>query len=335
MIFVSGNNTNDQVVIHAGWLSGLRQKIYAGHACKNQPAEKSDGAARIENEKKDAEKKKAEADYNAYMKAGNDAMALKKYDVAIAQYELALKVVPGDPTATAKLAEAKKAKEDAANADAAQKAYSAKLEQAKTAYTAKKLEEALAFYKEASALMPNEAFPKQQIALIESEIAKQKESAEQFNKLVAEGDVAMTSKLYDDAITKYTAALAIKADPAVQAKLDQAKKLKSEKESADAKQKELEAKYAGLIKEADAAFGSQNYTVAKQKYTEALAVKAGDSYATSQIAKIDEIVKKQQLDADAAKKLEADYQKLMSEGETFFTQKIIHLQSKNMKQRFS
>jgi epidermal growth factor receptor substrate 15 len=276
---------------------------------------------RIENEKKEAEKKKAEADYNAYMKAGNDAMALKKYDVAIAQYELALKVVPGDATATAKLAEAKKAKEDAEKANAAQQAYSAKLEQAKTAYTAKKLEEALALYKEASAMMPNEAFPKQQIALIESELAKQKESAEQFNKLVAEGDVAMTSKLYDDAITKYTAALAIKADPAVQAKLDQAKKLKLEKEQADAKQKELEAKYAALIKEADAAFGSQNYTVAKQKYTEALAVKAGDSYATSQIAKIDEIVKKQQADADAAKKLEADYQKLMSEGETFFTQK--------------
>lgn len=276
---------------------------------------------RIENEKKEAEKKKAEADFNAYMKAGNDAMTATKYDQAIAQYELALKIIPNEPTAVAKLEEAKKKKAELEKANADQKAYSDKLAAAKVAYDGKKLEEALALYKEASALRPTEAFPKERIVAIEAEIAKQKEQAEQFNKLVAEGDAAVGSKLYDDAITKYTAALAIKADPAVQTKLDNAKKLKLEKEQGEAKAKELEAKYAALMKEADVAFNAQNYTLAKTKYTEALAVKPADPTATAQLAKIDEILKKQQADADAAKKLEADYQKLMGEGEALFTQK--------------
>ncbi|MBK8928069.1 MAG: hypothetical protein IPM74_19765 [Crocinitomicaceae bacterium] len=48
------------------------------------------------------------------------------------------------------------------------------------------------------------------------------------------------------------------------------------------------------MKEADAAFNTQNYTVARQKYTEALGVKQGDPTATAQIAKIDEILKKTQ-----------------------------------------
>ncbi|MBI3133694.1 MAG: tetratricopeptide repeat protein [Bacteroidetes bacterium] len=276
---------------------------------------------RLENEKKEAEKKKAEADFNAYMKAGNDAMTATKYDVAISQYEFALKIIPNEPTAVAKLEEAKKKKAELEKANADQKAYSDKLAAAKLAYDSKKLEEALTLYKEASTLKPAEAFPKERILAIEAEIAKQKEQVEQFNKLVAEGDAAVGSKLYDDAITKYTAALAIKADPAVQTKLDNAKKLKLEKEQGEAKAKELEAKYTALMKEADVAFNAQNYTLAKTKYTEALAVKAGDPTATAQLAKIDEILKKKQEELDAANKKEADYKKLMAEGETLFTQK--------------
>ena len=278
-------------------------------------------AQKLENEKKEAEKKKAEADYNAYMKAGNDAMIAVKYDVAIAQYDLALKIVPNDPAALAKLEEAKKKKAEAEKAGADQKAFSDKMAAAKIAYDAKKLEEALVLYKEAAALKPAEALPKERIITIEAEIAKQKEQAENFTKLVAEGDVAVGSKLYDDAITKYTAALAIKVDPAVQTKLDNAKKLKLEKEQGDAKTKELEAKYTALMKEADVAFNAQNYPLAKTKYQEALGVKAADPTATAQLAKIDEILKKKQDELDAANKKEAEYKKLMAEGETLFTQK--------------
>lgn len=277
---------------------------------------------RLENEKKEAEKQKQQADYNAYMKAGNDAMTALKYDVAITQYELALKTIPGDATAQTKLDEAKKLKADKEQADAKQKEFATKMEQAKIAYTEKRLEDALKLYKEANALMPNEALPKERIATIETELAKQKESEENYKKFMNEGETALTAKLYDDAIAKFTSALGVKPnDPTAQSKLDQAKKLKLEKEQADAKQKELEAKYTGLMKEADAAFNSQNYELAKTKYTEALTVKPADPTATAQLAKIDEIIKKKQEEQDAAQKKEADYQKAMKDGEALFTQK--------------
>ncbi|MBK8928052.1 MAG: hypothetical protein IPM74_19665 [Crocinitomicaceae bacterium] len=50
-------------------------------------------------------------------------------------------------------------------------------------------------YKECLAIKPTDTYVQGQIALIEQELNKQKEQADQFNKLVAEGDVAMNSKI--------------------------------------------------------------------------------------------------------------------------------------------
>lgn len=277
---------------------------------------------RIENEKKEAEAKKKEADYQAYMKAGDNAMTTNKYDVAISQYELALQTKPGDPTAQSKLDDAKKKKAEAEEGAAKQKEFAQKMEQAKAAYTAKKLEEALALYKEASALMPNEALPKERIAAIEAELKAQKDKEANYQKYMNEGQTAMDANLYADAITKYTAALTEKpGDPAAQAKLDEAKKKKLEQEQADLKAKEQQAKYDALIKEADNAFNAKNYDLAKTKYNEALTVKPADPHATAKLKEIEEILLKQKQEADAAQKKEEEYKKLMAEGETQFNQK--------------
>ena len=279
-------------------------------------------AQRQEDLKKQQEKEKLTADFNAYIKAGDAAMTQQNYTTAITQYEAALKLIPADPGATAKLEAAKKALADKQNADAAQKAYSEKIAAAKVAYTAQKYEEALALYKEALVLRPADSYATSQIALIEAELKKQKETEAQFNKLVAEGDAAMTSSLYDDAITKYTAALAIRpADAAVTAKLNEAKKKKAEKEQADLQAKEKEAKYTKLIAEADAAFNAQTYDVAKAKYTEALTVKQGEAHPTARLAEIDAILKKKQEELDKANQLEANYKKAMTEGDAAFAAK--------------
>jgi epidermal growth factor receptor substrate 15 len=277
---------------------------------------------RQENIKKEQEKAKLTADFNAYVKAGDAAMTQSNYTTAITQYELALKLIPGDPGVTAKLEDAKKKLAEKENADATQKAYSAKVEAAKIAYTAKKYEEALALYKEALVIKPGDQFATSQITIIEAEIKKLKEGEAKFNTLVTQGDAAMTSQLYDDAIAKYTEALTLKPnDPAVTAKLADAKKKKLEKEQADALAKEKEAKYNKLLAEANTAFDSKQYDVALAKYKEALTVKPGEPVPTNRIAEIEELKKKQQADIDAANKLEADYKKFMGEGDVAFTAK--------------
>jgi tetratricopeptide (TPR) repeat protein len=275
---------------------------------------------RLEEEKKKAEEQKRQADYQAYIKAGDAAMTTQKYDVAITQYDLALKLIPGDPTATAKLEEAKKKKAELEDSAAKLKLYNEKVAAAKAAYTAKNLEQALALYKEAQTLMPNETLPPTEIKKIEAELLAQKNKEANYTKLMAEGQTAMDGKLYDDAIAKYTAALVEKpGDPTATTKLAEAKKLKTEKDLADAKAKESQAKYDALMKEADAAFASKNYTLAKTKYTEALVVKPGEAIPTAKIKEIDEILKKQQDEADAAKAKEEEYKKLMLDGQTALT----------------
>lgn len=277
---------------------------------------------RIENEKKEEAEKKKQADFLAYVKAGDVAMTTQKYDVAISQYELALQLIPGDPDVTAKLEDAKKKKADLAESAEKQKAFAAKMEAAKAAYTAKNLEQALVLYKEASAIMPDEALPKERITAIQNELDAQKAKEAKYNQLMAEGQTALDAKLYDDAITKYTAALVEKpGDPTATAKLADAKKLKLEKDQADAKAKETQAKYDLLIKDADIAFNSGNYEVAKAKYKEALLVKPGEAHPTQRLTEIDEILRKKQEELDAANQKEKDYQKLMSEGEALFVQK--------------
>ena len=275
-----------------------------------------------ENLKKEQEDAAKTANYNEYIKAGDAAMTSTKYDVAITQYEAALGVIPGDPIATQKLAEAKKKQAEKQKADGDQAAYSAKIEAAKIAYTAKKLEESLVLYKEALVLKPNDTYATSQILLIETEIKKQKDAADKFNALVAQGDAAMTTKLFDDAIAKYKEALVLKpGDVAVTAKLADAQKQKLAKEQADLASKENEAKYLKLIQEADAAFNTSSYDVAKTKYTEALVIKPGEAYPTGKLKEIEAALLKKQQDLDAANKKEADYKRIMGEGQALFTQK--------------
>src|SRR5690606_24974363 len=59
----------------------------------------------------------------------------------------------------------------------------------------------------------------------------------------------------------------------------------------------------------------------KSKYQEALGVKPNESHPAGQIVKIDEILKKQQADEEAAKKLEEDYKKLIADADAAFNAK--------------
>ena len=277
---------------------------------------------RQENLKKEKEEAIRTADFNAYMKAGNDAMTATKYDVAITQYEQALLLKPTDPTAIAQLALAKQKFAEKQKADGDQAAYSQKIEAGKVAFTAKKYPEALALYKEALALRPNDAFAISQITMIEAEIKKQNEAAEKFNTLVTQGDQALTTKMYDDAIAKYNEALVLKpGDPVVTAKLADAKKQKIDKEQTDLAAKDKEAKYLKLIQEADAAFDTKSFDVAKTKYNEALNVKPGEAHPTQRLKDIEAAILKKQQELDAANKVETDYKNAMAAGQTLFTQK--------------
>jgi len=273
-------------------------------------------------EQEAAEKEKMEADFNAYVAAGDAAMKQQDYEKAIGQYELALGIKPDDQPTKDKIQDAKiKLEEQRAN-EQANKEFSDKMSAAKQAYKEDKLEEALGLYKEASGIKPEEQLPKDLIKEIEAKIAERKQSQEAFNKLVKEGDNAMSSEDYGEAMTKYEQALDLVDDLEVQHKWDEAKKKKDEMAKELAAEEEKRQKYEDLMATADAAFDTEDFDKAKTNYQSAIDLIPDEQRPKDRITEIDKILKDRAADQAAKEKLEADYKRLMDEGKEKINQRV-------------
>lgn len=97
--------------------------------------------------------------------------------------------------------------------------YNKTMEDALAAYNAEDYQNALTLYQHASNLKPNEPLPKQRIQQCRDMIKKLKDEQD-FKNYVSAGDAAAQVGDKRTARTNYKAALAIKDDPEVQAKLD-------------------------------------------------------------------------------------------------------------------
>jgi tetratricopeptide (TPR) repeat protein len=262
--------------------------------------------SKLEEAKKKLEEQKANADkdklYSEYIK--NAEKAYKEGDLGYAksQYQEAQKIKPNEPVPPAKIKEI-----DAlilANQEK-EKKYSEFLANGDKAMLNKQYDDAIKNFEEALKIKPNEQTPKDKLAEAKKKKADaEKEAADklakekQFAELVKKGDEAALSKKFDEAIANYEAALAIKDDAPVKAKLEKAKKDKetAEKEAADKLAKEKQ--FAELVKKGDDAHLEKKYTDAISNFEAALKIK-DDAAVKSKLEK----AKK---DKEAADKEQAD-----------------------------
>lgn len=160
------------------------------------------------------------------------------------------------------------------------------LAEGNTALTAKQLDKAKSSFEGVLALDSENAEAKQKLQTV-AELLKaasdEKAKEEQFKKLVADGDAANTAKKYQDAISNYEQAIALKKDPGVETKLKAAQTALAAEQDATAKQKA----YEDAIKAGDAAMSSKDYAGAKTKYNEALALKPSEQYPKDKIKEAD------------------------------------------------
>ncbi len=273
-----------------------------------------------ENEEKEKEKAKQEADFQAYVKAGDAAVAQKDYQKAIGQYDLAL-AIKDDAVVKSKKEAAQKALDELAKLEQIEKDYQAKISEAKSAFDAKKYQDAINLYKEASNLKPNEQKPKDEIAKIQALLAQEKAKKEEFDQLVADGDNAVNSKNYDVAIEKYTKALALFDDNTVKTKLNNAKTLKAELENQAKAEAEKKAKFDALVKTADNAFTQKDYNAAKEKYLEAQTYFPNDNHVKSQLAEVEKKIEEEKAKEAEAKAKEEQYLAKMAEAKSAFDSK--------------
>ena len=263
------------------------------------------------------EEAKKKAEFEAFVKSGDLNVSKEEYEKAIQNYNSALDIFD-DAEVKKKRDNAQKAWDEKKAGEELDKKFQDLMTQAKDKFSAKSYNEALDLYKKASELKPTESLPKDRITEIEKILSDQAALEEKFNDFVSLGDKAMSSEAFDDAITNYQSALDLKNDPAVKAKLEDAKKKKEDKEKADAAAKELEAKYDDLITQADKAFDAKSYEDAMEKYQEALTLKPGESHPSARISEIEDILKKLKEEEDAAKRLEEQYTALIKAGDEAF-----------------
>jgi len=197
------------------------------------------------------------------------------YDDAMASYENALKFKPGDPEATAKIAEIKEIMQGLSN----QIQYEELIKSGNKFYKKKQYPEALEDYKKALALMPDEKYPGKRIDQINEILNLQRN----FSDLVYEADQQFIAQSYESSKSLYQKALELKAvDKHSQDRIHEIDGILASK----GKDKE----YNTLIAQADDYFDANDYDNAKGKYTDALRVKPKEKYPGDRIDEINSIL---------------------------------------------
>ncbi|MFP5471479.1 MAG: hypothetical protein ACLGGV_07765 [Bacteroidia bacterium] len=170
---------------------------------------------------------------------------------------------------------------------------------------------ALEFYKKAQQMRPDDPVVKARIEAVNQKI-KEKEEEErkqkEFEKVIAEGDALLAQDKLDEAIAKYKAAQTILPLSKVPAqKIAEVEKRRKELELIA-----LKKKYDGLIQEADKLFADTKLEESRAKYQEASTLFSTETYPKQQIIKIDQLIAEK-------KRKEAEFAKLVSEGDQAFT----------------
>lgn len=270
-----------------------------------------------------ARQEELQAEYDAHMKSGDEALTAKGYDDAITSFTAALSVMPDDAVASTKLEEAEAGKQSMMDAAAIEDQYKSKIDEADKLFEGEEYAEAKAKYESAQLLIPGEVYPGEQISIIDVKLAELAELAaagEAYDNAMAAGETAMESTNYGEAITQFQGALTLRAeDKDATKKLEEATALKQEQDA----NTELNESYQALIDGADMKFADQDLDGAKADYQAALELKS-ENYPSDQLALIETMVAEMANEAEAAAKaeeLQAAYDAHIKSGDESLTAK--------------
>ena len=248
--------------------------------------------------------------FNLLMAEGEKLFKENELEASLAKYNEAKTVFQDDKEVARKIAEVTAAIAQKEAQAANQAKYDGLIASADQKFTSQDFQGALADYKSAAALLPNETYPPQRITETEAKISALANAAEQqkaFDGLIADGEKAMNATDYQTAIDKFTEALNIFSDNSTaKSKLKDAQDLFAEKQAIA----QNKAKYDALIIEADDLFKTEELSAAKSKYEEARKLIPEETYPLDQITKIDARLKELAASAEA----QANYEAAMTAG---------------------
>ena len=229
--------------------------------------------------------------FYAHLDAGDQLYGQQKYEEALVEYEAALKVFPEDKYVGGQADAVRailKERQDK------QEAFNTAMAQGESLLAEDNFDAAIMQFEAASEIFPNDKLPKEKLAEARQKKQLYTEKVARFDKLMEEARQFGLRKNYEAAIDK----------------LNQALELFPNDIEANAKRNEYQAakgvtdQYNSIIAAADQLYENKAYREAKAQYQSALAVVAGDAYATDMIGRLDQLIAEQ--DAEEAARIAAE-----------------------------
>jgi tetratricopeptide (TPR) repeat protein len=256
-------------------------------------------------DQKIAELAKLNADYDAAVKAGDEAFGKNEFDVAKASYTKAGGLKPDEQYPKDQLAAIEKKIADMAKVEAE---YQAIIKEADSRYDIKEYVAAKAEYTKALALKPGEAHPTKRLEEVTRLLDEMAEQDAAYKAAIENADNAFNAKDFLSAKVEYESALKIK--PNEKYPQDQLNLALEQLKAAE----QLEADYEKAIADGDAAMASADYTAAKTAFEKAGTLKPEEKYP------------KEKLEEIAAKIVELEnankqYQEMIAAGDQAFEAK--------------
>ena len=219
-----------------------------------------------------------EANYNRLLTEGDAAIKVQNWEEAKKKFQDAKALKPNEQLPKDKLEEIAELQKNAGK----QAQFDAIIAIADTKFNAKDYQIAIDKYKEASAILPNNPYPKDQIAkaqaAIDSASAANSALEASYQKAIKDGDLAIKDKKWDDAIAKFNEAKGLKpSEKLPQQKLSEITELM--------KNAAKQAEYDAAIADADAKFNANDYKNAIEKYKQASNIIPSIAYPKDQIGK--------------------------------------------------
>ena len=265
-------------------------------------------------------RRQKEAKYENMLAKADQAFEEENYSEAKQSYSEVLFIKPDEQYPKDQISRIDEILAQRARADAerkqAEKAYNEAIEKGDAMFSMEEYRQAKQSYKQALSVKPGEGYPRSQVEKIEQILAKRKNLAQQYTSLIAEADQSFDRKYYIQAKSAYQQALDLKPGESYpQQRIDEISQLLKDL----AAKKRNDQQYKEAIKEADAAFDRQEYTLAKSMYSEALFVKPTETYPKEQIDKIDDILAQQARAEAERKQAEKAYNDAIERGDAMFS----------------
>ena len=247
-----------------------------------------------------------DSQYASAVSRGDSLFTLTDYDNSRSAYESALKIKPEETYPQQRIDEIKNI---LAQLLSARQAYDAAIARADRDFGREAFAEAKSGYTEAQQAKPDEAYPAEQIAKIDSivearaRLAAEAEAAEQarlaaleaeqesqYASAVSRGDSLFTLTDYDNSRSAYESALKIKPEEAYpQQRIDEINRILDE-------QDRINREYQNAILLADQQFNGKEYGNSRINYEKASEIKPAETYPKTQIAEIERLLALQELD---------------------------------------